>query len=86
VAWEVKYDEADQAVADKRAIQDIRNWTGGHDLWEKVLITTTALVAKNTDMMQIRFALSFVGIQGYPVAALVRYVKRVGCLEEEEEG
>jgi hypothetical protein len=70
--YEIEYDDLNSLTSQCKAIQDTRAYLG--DNWDTVIIHMTQLISAGTSMRGIEFNLSFAGIQGYPVWALVIYV------------
>lgn len=76
--YERRYNNAEREVNDANAIQDIREYAN-QKMWELILVEAGRCKEEGTAKAfnQLNIALSFCGIQGYPVHAL----GRTYCLE-----
>lgn len=74
--FEIKYDINDPKSRTK-AIRDIKKYIGSGKQWENLLIIVSAAVAAGYTLSRIEFMCSLVGIQGYPVNALVKHICEV---------
>lgn len=81
--YDIKYDTSDRDAADAKAIQDVEEWLG--DRFEEVMKKMSE--ADGATPREVRLAMSFAGIQGYPVGAVIRTYMPITAklLEIEDE-
>ena len=63
----ISYEGLDKEAKQAKALKDMQEWFGSR--WEKVLATLQK-EAPSMNMREFRMALSFAGVQGYPVEVL----------------
>lgn len=79
---DIKYDTSDRVKADEKAIEDVKFWLG--DRFDEVMDTMKR--CDGAEPREVYFAMSFAGIQGYPVGAIMRtYMPKTAKLLEAEE-
>lgn len=73
-----------KTIEDKQAaaIKDVQAYLGNEEHFDRVLCTITKACYRLWTYNEVCFAMGFAGIQGYPVQALIYYVRAL--LHEDE--